>query len=626
MGKRLAVFGVVVLLVAGQMLGQKPGKPGKTFIFHNSIRNLEEFRDYAEIAARLKPYGRVRVDLGVLAEKNPVHIPGVRSPWHDYGAYMATAWAFFPHPKIAPHLPAEWVTKNRDLLLAKVAILEEFDLEAVFSANETQFMPESFFREYPHLRGPRVDKPTRSGKDEFAWCVDQPETLEMIEWMMAALKQNAPQIQEMHSWNNDSGSGICWLQALYPGPNGPTYCRDHDPGQRVAGMIEAMDRGARKGGGPVNVRLAGNFDGPDRERIEPLLPASASFNRGDNSIIVVQTMATEAYPVRGLIDLFGMLEVLKRVDDPKTHTIDINTCQRWYFRTDEPLATVRRVVNIVEDCIKAPIQDNSDLTPKARSLAKVWAGAEAAHSVVEAFRLIEESFSIFSRSYFRDVICSPGYAYTATNRLMTRPLLIKPELLSPEKEAYFLPFIFSTDEDDARLDYNTAHGDRRYGVSEYRSPEFSKIHDTALEAAGILEDLADSDEGAWFEQLALSLRLWASTVRSHDNFYFGQEIRDRNVEKLAAPPRFLPTNTDDPDLLFWNAIQRDELDNAIDLRLMLEKGGLELVAWARKPLVEDVFLYGPDLLGDIQKKVDIMRVHWLDGQRYLTPPRGNPWR
>jgi hypothetical protein len=538
---------------------------------------------------------------------------------------MAVAWAFFPHPRIAPHLPAEWVAKNRQLLLDKVAILQKFNLEAVFSANETQFMPESFFREYPHLRGPRVDKPTRSGKAEFAWCLDRPETLAMIEWMMAELKRHAPQIQEMHSWNNDSGSGICWLQSLYPGPNGPAYCRDRDPGQRVAKLISAIDRGARTGGGPVHVRLAGNFRGEDRSKIEPLLPSSAKFRSGDSSIVVVQTRITEAYPVRGLIDLFHLLEVLGKLTDPGVHTIDIDTCQRWYFRTDEPLATVRRVVDIVENCLQSPINDPSDVTPKAYSLASTWAGGEKADLIVDAFRLVEQSFSTFSRSYFRDVVCSPGYAYTATNRLITRPLLIKPELLSPEEEAYFLPFIFSTDEDDARLDYNTAHGDRRHGVSEYRSPAYRKIHDTAIAAAGMFEKLSQAREGEWFKQLALSLRLWASTVRSHDNFYFGQEIRDQNAARLAAPPRYLPVNTDDPVLLFWNEIQRDELDNAVELIQMLESGGLELMARASQPKDEDVFLYGPQLLTDIQNKLELMRAHWLDGQRYLTPPRYNPF-
>jgi hypothetical protein len=605
-----------------------PSLPGKTFIFHNAIRDLSEFRAYAEIAARLKPYGTVEVDIGVLAEKSPMHMPGIhRSPWHEYGAYMGTMWAFFPHPKLAPHLSSNWVAKNRELLLGKVAILEELGLGAVFSANETQFLPESFFRQYPHLRGPRVDAPARSKRAEFAWCVDQPETLEMIEWMMAELKRHAPPIQEIHSWSGDSGSGLCWL-LLYPGRNGPTWCRAIDPGVRVRKLIEAMDRGVRKGGGPIHVRLAGNLQ-TDREKIEPLLPSNATFGEtfarpGDKSLVVVATRLSEAYPIRGIIDLFAVLEALSNVADPSVRTVDIDTGQSWYYRANEPLATVRRLVAIVENTMKHPVSGQEDPTPKARALAVVWAGEENADRVVQAFNLISKSFGRFSRGRsigFRDdVILGKDYAYTATNRLMTRPLLIKPEFLTPEEEAYFLPYVFSAEEDDARLDYNTAHTDRRTGLTEYHSLAYRNVHDSALEAAAIFEQVTDAPDGDWFRQLALSLRLWASTVRSHDNFYFAQDIRDRHREGLAAAPRQLYTRLmKTPDLLLWNEIQRDELDNANDLRVLLEHGGLELVARAVNSCDEDSFLYGPDVLGALQKKVDLMRAHWTDGQGYLIP-------
>lgn len=619
---RKRVFGSILCLLAAAA----PVLPavGKTFIFHNAIRNLDEFRAYAGIAARLKPYGAVQVDIGVLEEKSPVHMPGVRSPWHDYGAYMATMWAFFPHPKLAPHLPVEWVAKNRELLLAKAAVLRKLGLEAVFSGNETQFLPESFFREFPHLRGPRVDHPMRSGKDEFAWCVDQPETLAMIEWMMAELKRHAPEIRAMHSWNNDSGSGLCWLTALYPGPNGPASCRGRDPGARVRGLIEAMDRGARKGGGPVQVRLAGNFPADDRKRIEPLLPSSARFRAEDTSIIVAKTRASEAYPVLGLIDVLAVLDALGKSSDPEVRTIDLDTCQSWYFRANEPIATVQRLVDMVEDAIRSPARSEAERAQQARRLAVRWGGEKNADRVQEAWSLVRQSFNIFAeRSFFapRDVVLSPGYAYTVTNRLITRPLVVKPELLTPEEEAYFLPYIFSTDEQDARLDYNTAHGYRRTVSSEYRSSAFKKVHDPALQAAAIFEQARDAPEGSWFQQLALSLRMWASAVRSHDNFYFAQVIRDRRAEDLAKPPRLVLARKDDPDLLLWNEIQRDELDNTNELRRTLENGGLELVARARTARQEDTFLLGPDILGALRKKADIMRNHWLDGQRYLTPPR-----
>jgi len=604
-----------------------PAAGGKTFIFHNAIRDVEEFRAYAAVAARLTAYGTVQVDIGVLAEKSPVHRAGPRSPWHDYGAYMATLWAFFPHPKLAPHLPAEWVARNRELLLAKAAVLKGLGLEAVFSGNETQFLPEAFFRQYPHLRGPRVDHPLRSAKDEFAWCVDSPETLEMIEWMMAELKRQAPQVRAMHSWNNDSGSGLCWLTALYPGANGPAACRGRDPGARVRGLIEAMDRGARKGGGPVHIRLAGNFPADDRKRIEPLLPSSARFRAGDTSVIVAKTRAAEAYPILGLIDVLPLLKALETMSDPGVQTIDIDTCQPWYYRANEPISTVRRLVDIVEDSLKSPARSETERAAQARRLAVGWGGAKNADRVLEALGLVRQSFSIFAeRPFFppRDVILSPGHAYTVTNRLITRPLLVKPELLSPEEEAYFLPYIFATDEQVARLDYNTAHGYRRTVPADYRSQPFKETHDAALAAAAIFEQVTDAPDRSWFRQLARSLRLWASTVRSHDNFYFAQVIRDRRREELGQPPRIALVRRDEPDLLLWNEIQRDELDNANELRALLEDGGLELVGRARQVREEDVFLLGPDLPGALLKKTDLMRQHWLDGQRYLTPSKPQP--
>jgi hypothetical protein len=602
----------------------------KTFVFHNSIRDLNEFRAYAQIAARLKRYGNVQVDLGVLAERNPVHTVGVRSPWHQYGAYMATEWAFFPPSKLAPYLPAEWVAKNRELLLAKVAILKELKLDAVFSGTNTQMLPESFFRQYPHLRGPRVDNPVRSGQAAFAWCVDQPETLEMIEGMTAELRRNAPMLQAIEAWNNDSGSGICWLKALYPGPNGPDFCRRRDPGERVRGLLEAMDRGARKGGGPVRIVEAGNFPAEDVARIKPLLPSYASLRLGgtspetEESRIVVKSRVGEAYPVRGIIDVAALLESLERITDPEVREIDINTCQSWYFRTDEPLPVVERLVELVEDSMRSPARGLFNREQKAHTLAAHWAGEQNADRVMEAFNLVQQSFRIYSRGNFRDVVLPQDYAFTATNRLLTRPLVIKPELLTPEEESYFLPYVFSVDEQDARLDYNTAMGDRRIGPGTYRSFMYQTVHGSALEAAQRFEQAASgAPEAAWFHQLALSLRLWASAVRSTDNFYGAQLIRDRHKEALAAPPRILVARIgiSDPDLLLWNEIQRDELDNTNELLSLLANGGLDFVARARNPKDEETFLYGPNLLDDMRKKVSIMSEHWLDGQRYLTPPR-----
>ena len=126
----------------------------------------------AKSVSRLKRYGCVQVDIGVLADKSWHEIPEGGSPWHEYAMSIPTVAKFFPHPKIAPFFPADWVAKNRSLLLAKAAILREMGLESAFSSNDTQYLPEAFFRRYPHLRGPSVDHPRRSKRAEFSMCVD----------------------------------------------------------------------------------------------------------------------------------------------------------------------------------------------------------------------------------------------------------------------------------------------------------------------------------------------------------------------------------------------------------------------------------------------------------------------
>jgi hypothetical protein len=145
----------------------------------------------------------------------------------------------------------------------------------------------------------------------------------------------------------------------------------------------------------------------------------------------------------------------------------------------------------------------------------------------------------------------------------------------------------------------------------------------ARSAARGLEDVQGAPEQKFLRNLSLSLRMWASELRSIHNFYHGQLIRDANAEVLAGEPRVhakIATWEGDEGLLEWNEIMRDEFDNANELIAMLEDGGIELVAAARGGEKEDTFLIGADLIDQLRKKVKIMREHWWDVQDYLAPP------
>ncbi len=117
--------------------------------------------------------------------------------------------------------------------------------------------------------------------------------------------------------------------------------------------------------------------------------------------------------------------------------------------------------------------------------------------------------------------------------------------------------------------------------------------------------------------------MWASTVRSINNFYFAQAVRNRHKEELAGPTRIPPLESDagDPDNLRWHQIQRNEFDNTNELIALLKNGGMKNMAVAKDQKHADTFLLGPDLLKEMQTKVDLMRRHWRDVDQYLTPGR-----
>ncbi len=112
-------------------------------------------------------------------------------------------------------------------------------------------------------------------------------------------------------------------------------------------------------------------------------------------------------------------------------------------------------------------------------------------------------------------------------------------------------------------------------------------------------------------------------MRSSCNFSDAQDIRDTYADILASEPR-IPEKKEtfhgDPGNLEFNKIMYDELENADRFLQLLAEGGDELIVTAQRAEMEDDMILGPDLAEQIEKKIDIMRVHWRDIEDYLAPP------
>jgi hypothetical protein len=595
------------------------GANGYTFIFGNSDRDIHEFKAFAQVASRLKPYGDVQIHIGELADKSWYEMPAGNSPWHEYANEGSSFAKFFPHPKIAPFIPADWVARNRELMFQKVAVLRELGLNAAFSGDETHFIPAEFFEQYPHLRGPRVDHPRRSTRKEFSWCVDLEETRDMIEWMAAELKRHVPEIKTISSYNNDSGGGLCWAGALYSGPNGPSHCEHRSMGLRVKEYMEAIHRGATKGGGDVLIQVSGYFVHNEGDLILQMVPPATYLENGHNpSSIGVGTLLNDTYPVKSLIDPVAILATLEQLKSPAVKLVSFGSTE-WYDRASDTLPTVEKLIEIQQSCLAEPTQGFVSRFAKLGKLGTMWGGAQNADAIVEAFCAMNEAFLLKS-AVAPDF--SNFYVYTST-RYITRPLLFNPDVLTPQEESGFLPYVFNVSASEARNDYADMHGGRITGPSSWDGAGLRIAITKALHAAEILEGIREAPSQKWLQQSALSLRMWASAVRSMNNFYFAQLIRDRNVAAIGKGPR-LPSKestwTGDNDYLAWNSIQRDEFDNTNELIALLQNGGMELVAHSTSKKYEDTFLPGPDLIDALREKARLMEREWLDVGQYLTSP------
>lgn len=593
----------------------------KTFLVSlRGGRTIEEFRTYAEIATRLKPYGNVQINVAGLCDKAWWEIPKSGSPWHEYACLVPAPWMFFPHPKVEPHIPSDFVEENRELLAAKVAVLDELDLDAIFAAKFSNILPESFFEEYPHLRGPRVDHPRRSTEEAFAWCVDLEETQEMIRWMTAEIRKNVPRLKTWMSGTNDAGSGLCWAAAQYPGPNGPRHCSHLTAGERVRDLVLTVQKGAEEGGGPVDFRWSNvNFWQNEMDVILPLLPPNSYINSQDPGMMSIGTMINDNYPFLGIVDPLSLIQRMERYHRPETKTVALSF-SAMYSRFEDTPDSVNKAIDIFEDCAANPTSNLSDRLDRLQAYASKWAGTDQAEQAFEALYGMHEAFGLKSAvaSRYSNFYCG------VSMRHLTRPMVIRPDLLTPDEEDYWLPHVFNIRENEGRLDWIDLHGGRMTGPATWNDPGVARVLSTAEGAGKALEGLGDGPESDWLRKVGLALRMWTSEVRSIHNFHHAQLLRDRYADRLHPEEEYIPvkqgTWDGDPGNLAWNAILRDELDNANELIAMLEAGGMDLVAAADDARYEDTFLMGPDFIEQVKKKVKVMRNRWLEVQEYLAPP------
>ncbi|MBK8882114.1 MAG: hypothetical protein IPN67_06890 [Bacteroidales bacterium] len=603
------------------MNNQNRNVQGQTFIINTCITDLIQFKELVKAASRLKKFGTVRINVSTLADKGFHEIPEGGNPWNEYASNLGALYKFFPDPKIAPFIPADFVLKNRKLLLDKTKILRENGMEAAFFANEPAFLPSAFFDSYPQLRGPRVDHPRRSNFPCFAPCLSVLETENIYSNMMSEMLKNAPEVKTIYFKTNDAGSGNCWSDWLYTGPNGPGHCKGETTGERISELMSAFQAGAAKAGSKLDVYLSysqgsSNFSDEERTDIESRLPENCYFKSNpDNKMISIGSDIGFLYPVKGICNVLSVLDDLHKIDKKSSQTIFISFSS-FYDRGYESFKVEDLILRMLEDHLLDSAVNDEPILQKLHKYSVGWTDDKNGDNLYNALIELDEAFN-YKNSNLRKLY---GIYWAVSSRMINRPLVVAPQRLSKQEESYFLPYIFNVSEEEARMDYLDIHGGRWTTLPDSVRIYVGKIRDVCLKLEAIPASAPKYD---FLREMALALRVHASLMQSCGNFTEAQEIRDRNSTKLNGPvhrPDKESNWTGDPDLQKFNTIMRDELDNTVELESILKRGGINVLCLAKDNAHEDCFLLNPDIIGQLKKKRMIMIDHWRDIEDYLTSP------
>jgi hypothetical protein len=433
--------------------------------------------------------------------------------------------------------------------------------------------------------------------------------------MVDQLYKNAPEIRTLYFSMNDAGSGICWEDWLYSGPNGPSGCRYINKSEAIVTMLNVYKQEAIKAGHDVDIYFKGMFTDAEMDDLVQKLPDNCYLSgRNYPHVKNISSMMGQTYPVRGIINPLEIIRTLSRnADEQGRYIFDF-----WssYSRGHDRIETITKIVDIVVDNLKNPqVEGDLNVLTELKRLCDKWAGLAYSEQLFKAFVDLDHSLDE-NNTALRGL--STLY-WGVSTRQITRPLVIVPKLLAPAEEKYFLPYVFNVSIDEARNDYMDIHG----GDRELPVNATDNLVSSLKRVAGSIEKIKDAPEQIFLNDMAKGLRLYSCVIRTCGNFNDAQIIRNRNKELLAGPvhrPNKIPTWTGDQDLLDFNAIMRDELDNMQEMINILESDGIDLISTSKQPFPEDTFVLGPDLIDQLKMKRKIMLAHWTDIEGYLSTP------
>jgi hypothetical protein len=567
-------------------------------------------------------------------------------PYPAWFVYRVSLLKIFPPKELQPYVDMKYAGEIAGILAERCVVLRKLGLKAHWNSNEPQVLPEAFFQAYPRLRGPRVDQPNRSRVAWFAPCVDQPEMLRLYREAMKNLLTGCPEVESFNFLTQDSGSGFCWVPALYPGINGPDDCKERPMELRVAGFLVNLQQAARNAGHEVVINLTPitprqwmvpSFSPQIQSAIVKALPRGLAlqghegpdgrpfaFGGGGGAA------AGAFYPVIGIpVPAFGGNGSGNRegLEDLPPTQADGTT----------PPAGIRPIlVNLGDETMEGfnvrfskatqgkPMRTLLDRLTTLRAFAVTLAGEDQADNLLETWNSLNDAQRRLEALDFGGML---RFGHVL-NRWVTRPMVPFPGELTAQEKSYYRRFLFQAKGEEEAGDLADIQAMRMYEGWGAKLLFQRVIETTIPQVRGALRRVeriaaAAKDEPArkeW-ELLARRLEALVCLLHSADNMVAFQAHLDR-ARALGLKPEQNPPLGAQPDWARADMMEtaRKEIDNSVRLKELIENAGGPLLDTAPTPEEETIMRLGPDLPAQLKRKIDIMNAHWRDYDRIFTVP------
>jgi hypothetical protein len=529
-------------------------------------------------------------------------------PYPNWGMLNAALFKIIVPPELKGHLPEDYAARNLATLTARADILQKYGLMAAMQFCEPFYLPESVYRAFPEWRGPRCEHPRRARHEYYSPCVDHPEVLDLYRRSLGELFSQI-EVDYVFLHTNDSGSGLCWSSGLYPGANGPTWCKHRTPAERIIGFLDTYALAARDVGREIDIETNSNIGFKELEHsMDAIWPAlkdrmAVNFKNRHGKPQTAWIDANWEFSISPLPGIPLVVPFLERLEHVHQSPAEIASFILAPVDHDE-------YSRVIEAFNQNPTHGLRDRAVLLRSVAADLAGEDGADALVEAWHKIAMGLLHFTDTNIEGLsICS------VNQRLINRPFVLIPAELTMEEKSYYRPFQFQANDEaqaDDLLNWQCTSFIRGSYAIFLAARALGRAIQANQDAIGALQN---GGLGQSFTLLIDRLRLLNCLYRNVMHAMKFQEIIDSTDfdVKPEISPRW-PLDAD-PRLLEYEALTRAEIDNTLEMIQLIEGRERQMLITAPAHELEDIFLLSPQITTQLRQKIEIMLAHQLDGKR-----------